>query len=287
MVEPSLKSSFLARQPFSKSCAPAARASRAFNSFLLETFSQICVVAQLIYCVGIPVVPLTRISDKLSTQIDTRAFVRVDNFRWLWLNLDLNVILPRLSFNQCGRGWCFSTQQMLLVITNQQWERISPIFQRQLNCPVVFVKAKYSGIVSGTSRFKLLNWTVLKFRCFAIARNSENCLTDHVGWQLKCLFTVMVSFFMDSQSTCNFWVNCKVNSVTTISETLKCGINFLCHFRFNPKLATDRTHLFYHVYSPFHIGNRSQSIRGKDLVLSCLSRKSASRSGASLLGGRR
>ena len=242
MVEPSLKSSLLTRQPFQKFSAPAARTPRANTCFLLESLPQVGVmVAPLIYCIGIPIISFTRISNRSSTQIDTQALisngrrgvladiscVRVNGFGCLRLNLNLNVILPRLPLNQSSRSWYFSAQQVPLIITNQQWETVSTIFQRQLNRPVMLIKVEYSCIVSRASWLKFLDRTVFKFRCFAIARDSRNCLTDQISWQLKSLFTKVVSLFMDSQSTRNFWVNCRVDPVTAISKTDERGINLV------------------------------------------------------------
>jgi len=68
----------------------------------------------------------------------------------------------------------------------------------------MLIKAKYSRIIARASWLELFNWTTFKFRCFAIARVSSNRLADQVSWQLKQLFSRMVSFFMDSQSTRNF-----------------------------------------------------------------------------------
>jgi hypothetical protein len=79
-----------------------------------------------------------------------------------------------LPFNQCGRSWRDSTQQMPLVVANQQRERVSTVFQSQFNCPVMFVEAKYSRIIPCTSWLELFNWTTLKFCCFAITRDPRN-----------------------------------------------------------------------------------------------------------------
>ena len=43
--------------------------------------------------------------------------------------------------------------------------------------------------------------------------------------------------FMDSQSTRNFWLNRRVDPVTTISKALKRGINLLCHFLHQPQFC--------------------------------------------------
>ncbi len=263
VVKPSLKSSLLARQPFQKLSTSAARTSRAFTSFILKILSQIgIVVAQFIYIIGIPIISRTCVCNRLSAQVNPQTLIRIICLWWLGFYLNLNVILSRLSFDQDGRSWCFSAQQMPLVITNQQRERIPSVFQCQFNRPVMFVKAKYSRIVSSASWFKFFDWTIFKLCTFAITRNPRNSLTDQVSWQLKCLFAIVVSLFMYSQSACNFWVNRRVDPVTAISKTLKRGINNERQSCFNPKLATNRKHLLCHAYSIFHICSFRQSVSG-------------------------
>lgn len=268
MVEPSLKSSLLTRQPFQKFFTSTARTSRAFTSLLLKSFSQVSVmVAQLIYCVGIPIVSFTRISNGSSAQVNPQTLIRIICFRWFGFNLNLDVILSRLPFNQCGRSWRDSTQQMSLVIANQQWEKVSSVFQRQLNRPVIFVKAKYSCIISRAGGLEFFNWTPFKLRTFAITGHPRNRLTDQVSWKFKQLFRQMVNFFMDSQSTRNFWVNCRVDPVTAISKALKRGINLLRQNFINPKLATNCKHLFCHLCSIFHTCIPSQLVSAPDPAL--------------------
>lgn len=72
---------------------------------------------------------------------------------------------------------------------------------------------------------------------------------------------------MDTQPTRSFWVNCRINPVTTISKALERGIDFLRQPLLNPKLANYCKHLLYHAYSLLHTCILGQSVSVLDPAL--------------------
>lgn len=171
VIQPRLEPPLLSRQPFHKLSTPAPRTPRAFTSFLLESESCLrVVVTQFIYRVCIPIISNACIGYRFSSQVYSQTFVRIVCFRWLGLNLKMEVIIPILAFNQGGTCWSFTFQQMALIIANQQWKRVSPILQCQPNrqsCSLKLnIQASYPALV-GLNLLTRWFWSLAVLRLLA------------------------------------------------------------------------------------------------------------------------
>ncbi len=268
VVQPSLKPSLLTRQPLQEFSAPAPTTSCAFTGFLLKILSQLSVVISYpVNRFSIPAISCTRVSNISPAQIYTQTLVHSLRLWWLRFNLHLDVVIPIRPLKQRGTGRVFSCQQMPLIITNQQRELMSIVQQGNSDRPSILPKSEDSSIIPSASWLKLFDWKFFSFSSLPITSNAQDSLTNQVSWQSKGLFCQMIYLFVNSKPACYLGVNCLVNPVTTVSKSLKCGVNFLPQVRLNLQFATDCKHLCSHTYSLLYICNSSQFISVVDPAL--------------------
>lgn len=173
VVEPSLITSLLARQPFQQLSTSASRTACAFRAFALDRLS----------CLGVPVshflnrftvlfLSFARHCDIPTPKVNANHSIRVDRIWRFVFELNVDVILSVAVLAQLGASWHSAFEFAALVVACIQFDVFAALNQRQANFPVLFFKREDPGIVVSARWSKSFNRLAFKLCRFAIGSHS-------------------------------------------------------------------------------------------------------------------
>jgi hypothetical protein len=264
VINVSLKTPFLSRQPLLKFSASSPTTSSAFRGLVLELRSNSGVfVPNLSYALSTEFIPVRSNRNICSAQINAQYFISIFRRWWLRLKLNVQVICTIFTFYQSRCFWVLSFQQSPLVIANGKAESFSTTNQRQASCPVFLFKTERSCIVGSRSRRKFLNLKSFLSGSLAISRYSPYRMNSQLRRQAKQRPDIVINQGLHRQFVYQSWWCSLVHILASICKSLQRRINFGDLFRCDLDFAG-------YCQDLFHLPIISQYVR-KSKLLNCSS----------------
>jgi hypothetical protein len=226
MVDLSMVSALLSRQPFLKLSAPSPRASSAFRSFLLENSThRLIVFLNLFNRLAAKLLAFRGNGDIRGAKIHSDHFVGLDLLRSFAFGLDIDVILRSFLTKRCTCGLGVS-EPVSLKITEDKLNSLPGSEKGETNRFIFLPEGKDPGVIVDAGRFEVLDGRMVFQSGLAVTRNPVDGSDSEISRETELRPDILVNHVVNFNAVSHYIRHSPIDPVTSISERLQ-GILYL------------------------------------------------------------
>lgn len=221
MVNLSLISALLSRQPFLKLSTSSSRTSSAFGSFLLENRSHRSImVLDPLNGLAAKLLAFRSYGDVSNSKIDAKNLIGLDRLRCFALGLDVDVILRAFFAERCTCG-PRTSEPVSLEVSENQLNSLSGSEKGKTDRFILLSECKDPSIIVDAGRLKALDGRVVFQSGLTVGSNTVDCSDGKIGRETELRPDVPVNHVVNYHAVSKVLRHVLIDPVTSICERLQ------------------------------------------------------------------